>query len=307
MRRGIPVVRVPSDTGELIVRDGIIVCFFMRRSHADIAQAIWRALQVYLRAIPPEALGWYVNSDGDMAPLDDKGWEHLREKMFERPDWSAWNVSLADSPDCELGGYGFDYEGRRLGIPHFEPNPGATSVVSFSFPTEYLLEHGSAHQRALVLALGRELPFSFGYASLAFVSHPGLWFGVRRKLVALLERYPGLDLYQMNETSDVIGTGARGAYWLTFLGPSLLEQLGGREALREQLRYPEVTFEPMEGERLLVTLDEWPTAMDSEKGPPPAQYRALARLLEPYFCEEGSVLPPMTRDYMHRWLRRLCR
>ena len=179
--------------------------------------------------------------------------------------------------------------------------------MSFSFPTEYLLEHGPARLRALALEIGRELPFNFGYASLAFISHPGVWFGLRRKLLGHLERYLGLDLYLQIETSDVIGTGARGAYWLTFLGQPLLGQLGGTESLRDKLPFPEVTFEPMEGERLLLTLGEWPDALDTEKGPVPRQYRILAQLLEPYFPEEGSVLPPMTPGYMHRWLRRLCR
>lgn len=307
MRENIPVIRVPNDYGDLVVRDGIILCFFMRRSHVDVVHAVWRALQTYLRAIPHGAIGWYPNLDGDWLELDDKGWAHIREKMFEWPEAGAWNVFLAESPGSEPLGYSFDYAGRRIGIPHYERDGGATSAVYLSFPSEYLLEHGPAHLRALALDLGRELPFSFGYASLAFVSHPGSWYGVRKQLLGLLERYPGLDLYLLSETSTVLGTGARGAYWLTFLGPPLLEQLGGRIALREQLCFPEVTFESMEEERLLLTLGEWPEAMDTEKGPVPPQYRVLAQLLEPYFCEEGGVWPPMTREFMHRWLRRLCR
>ncbi|MCY1019694.1 DUF3396 domain-containing protein [Pyxidicoccus sp. MSG2] len=307
MRKAIPVIRIPSMRSDVEVRDGVILCFFMRCSHGDVASAMWRALQAYRRAISPNALNWYGADDGDTLPLDDKGWEHIRERMLERP-WAgaARHVSLAEATG-EAGGYHFNYDGRQLEHPLHWRKKGATSAVSFSFPTEYLLEHGPAHLRALALELGRELPFSFGYASLAFVSHPGLWHGVRKQLVGLLERYPGLDLYLLSETGNVIGTGARGAYWMTFLGPPLLNQLGGQEALREQLCFPEVTFEPMERERLLLTLGEWPEAMDTEKGPPPAQYRALARLLEPYLCEEGGLWPPMTREYMHHWLRRLCR
>ncbi|QSQ28216.1 DUF3396 domain-containing protein [Pyxidicoccus parkwayensis] len=278
----------------------------MRRTHADVAHAVWRALQIYLRAIPPGTIGWYANLDGDMAELDDKGWADIRETMFESPEAGAWHVSLAESPSCETGGYGFDYTGRRIGIPHYERDGGATSAVYLSFPTEYLLEHGPTRLRALALELGRELPFSFGYASLAFVSHPGNWYGVRRQLIPLLERYPGLDVYLLSETSTVIGTGARGAYWLTFLGQPLLDQLGGRVSLRERLCFPEVTFEPMEGERLLLTLGEWPEAMDRETGAVPRQYRALAQVLEPYLCDEGGQWPPITREFMHRWLRRLC-
>jgi hypothetical protein len=51
----------------------------------------------------------------------------------------------------------------------------------------------------------------------------------------MLQRYPGLDLYRLGDTSRRIGARARGAYWLTFLGPPLLGQLGGRVALRELL------------------------------------------------------------------------
>jgi hypothetical protein len=92
--------------------------------------------------------------------------------------------------------------GKRLGW--------AWGGVAFSFPTEYLLEHGPARLRALALDISRELPFSFGYASLAFVCPSGLWYAVRRELLGPLSRYLGLDLYQLEETSRVIGTRARG-------------------------------------------------------------------------------------------------
>jgi hypothetical protein len=58
------------------------------------------------------------------------------------------------------------------------------------------------------------------------------------------------------------------------------------------LAFPDITFEPVGGDRLLLTLGEWPEAMDTQKGAVPPQYRALARLLEPYFCEEGGDWPP---------------
>jgi len=305
MRENIPIIRVRSKSGALVARDGVILCFFMRRSHGEVVRAVWHALQTYLRAIPPRSLNWYVADDGDMLPLDDQGWEHNRKQILERPWGIEWLASLSEDPG-EAGGYHFEYGGRRLDDPIFSLDEGATSAVSFSFPTEYLLEHGPAHLRALALELGRELPFSFGYASLAFVSHPGSWYGVRRELLGLLDRYLGLDLYLLSETARVIGPRARGTYWLTFLGPRLLGQLGGTEGLRRHLSFPEVSFEPMEGERLLLTLGGGPDALDTEKGAPPPQYQALAHLLEPYFCEEGGDWPPMTRDFMHRWLRRLC-
>ncbi len=84
MRENIPVIRLRNKYGVLAARDGVVLCFFMRRSHQEVAPAIWQALQTYRRAIPPQSLGWYVSDDGDFPPLDDKSWEHIRWQILER-------------------------------------------------------------------------------------------------------------------------------------------------------------------------------------------------------------------------------
>jgi hypothetical protein len=63
----------------------------------------------------------------------------------------------------------------------------------------------------------------------------------------------------------------------------------------------------MEGERLLITLGEWPDAIDMEKQPHVPQYLALADLLEPFMYEERpGWFAPLNTENMRRWLRRLC-
>jgi hypothetical protein len=305
VRENVPVIRLRTDLGDVVARDGVVLCFFMRRSHHEVAPAVWRALQIYLRAIPPRSLNWYGSEDGDTLPLDDKGWEHIRWKMLDRPWGGEWLVELEET-DSEVGGYHFEYDGRKLDADLFCHDEDATSGVSFTFPTEYLLEHGPGHLRTLALELARELPFSFGYASLAVVSPHGMWYAARRELLPLLSRYLGLDLYRLGETSLIIGTRARGAYWLTFLGQPLLGQLGGPEALRLKLPFPDVSFQPLDGERLLITLTEWPEAIDTEKKFHPAQYLALAHLLEPFFCEERTGWFSLDKEQLRRWMRRLC-
>jgi hypothetical protein len=305
MRERIPVIRLRTDTGRLVARDGVILCFFMRRSHQEVAPAVWKALQTYLRAIPPRSLNWYGSDDGDTLPLDDKGWEYVRQQILERSWGAEWLVDLEEDASA-VGGYHFEYDGRKLDDPGFSHDENSTTGLTFSFPTEYLLEHGPAHLRSLALELARDLPFSFGYASLAFVAPHGLWYAARKDLIDPLSRYFGLDLYHLNDTSRVIGTRARGAYWLTFLGQPLLGQLGGIESMRHKLSFPDVSFHSLEGERLLLTLSEWPDAIDTTQKADFIQYRALANLLEPFLYEERTGWLSLDKDNMRRWLRRLC-
>jgi hypothetical protein len=305
MRGHFPVIRLRTDLGDVVARDGVVLCFFMHRSHGEVASAVWRALEIFRRDIPARALGWYTHPDGDILPLDDKGWEHIRKKMLERPSATACNIELQED-SSEAGGYHFEYRGRKLDAPIFSHDEDSTSALALSLPTEYLLEHGPAHLRALALEIARDLPFSFGYASLAIVSPHGMWYAARRELVPFLSRYLGLDFYHLDETSRIIGTRARGAYWLTFLGQPLLGQLGGAEALRQKLPFPDVSFQPLDDERLLLTLTEWPEAIDTDKVYHPVQYRELALLLEPFFCEERTGWFSLDKEQMRRWMRRLC-
>ncbi|MFY0573953.1 type VI immunity family protein [Cystobacter fuscus] len=300
-----PVVQVRGVYGHLTVRDGLVLCFFVRRRYPEIAQAVWLALQTYLRAIPSGSLGWYVDQQGDMQLLDEQGWMYINEKILNRPRNHACHVELLQF-DIGVEGYNFEYDGYQLDSQLLNDEKAACAIA-FSLPTEYLLDHGADKVRALALELSRDLPFSFGYASLAFVAPSGQWYSVRRELLPLLERYRGFDLYHLGTTSRVIGTGARGAYWLTFLGEPLLSQLGGLEVLRRELAFPEVSFEPLDGERLLLTLGEWPSPMDIRERISRPHFRALAQLLEPYFPEEKIGLTSLLENRnMARWLRRFC-
>jgi hypothetical protein len=310
MKERIPIIRVRTDKGCLVARDGLILCFFMRRSHEEVAPAVWQALQTYLHAIPPHALSWSVAHEGGFLPLDNERWEQLREEMLERPCRVSRTVQLQELRDG-AGGYNFEYYGRRLDAPLFARDENSTCAVSFTLPTEYLMEHGPSRVRTLALELARELPFSFGYASLALVAPTLDWYAARPTVRELRDRYPGLDVYDLEETSRVLGTRARGAYWLTFLGQPLRGQLGGLESLRQRLPFPEISFQPLDEERVLLTLGEWPEAIDTEKETPPPQLLALARLLEPFLYEEEVTSWFIKDDLegmrdMRRWIRRFC-
>ncbi|WP_375761572.1 type VI immunity family protein [Corallococcus exercitus] len=113
-----------------------------------------------------------------------------------------------------------------------------------------------------------------------------------------------MDLYHASAYSSIIGTQSLSPAWLTFLGQPLLGQLGGIDALRNALPFPEVSLLPMDGDRMLVTLDEWPAPIDTQREAIPPRYRALARLMEPFlFQYNGEELLPYQQD-VNRRIRR---
>ncbi|WNG32077.1 DUF3396 domain-containing protein [Cystobacter fuscus] len=282
----------------------------MRRSHEEVAPAVWRALQTYRRAIRPQTLSWYVASEGGFLPLDEERWEQARQEMLERPCRLSLSLQLQQHYD-DAGGYNFECHGRRLDAPLFSRDENTTCAVSFTLPTEYLMEQGPAQVRALALELARELPFSFGYASLALITPTLDWYAARETVRDLRDRYLGLDVYHLEQTSRVLGIRARGAYWLTFLGAPLLGQLGGHNSLRQRLTHPDISMQPLDDGSVLLTRSEWPEAIDTARNQRPSpQLLALAQLLEPFLYEEELTGWFFHDDRegmedMRRWIRRL--
>ena len=55
MKENIPVIRLLPDLGDdrPVARDGVVLSFYMRRSHKEVASAVWRALQAAHRPTGP--------------------------------------------------------------------------------------------------------------------------------------------------------------------------------------------------------------------------------------------------------------
>jgi hypothetical protein len=114
-----------------------------------------------------------------------------------------------------------------------EPHPPIYDVSYFEgmLPTEYLEEYGPATVRELMLDLASNLHFVSGHAGLSFDSLLGDVFFTPRIRTELL-RYPGISLNH-GSTPSWMGTRVDGVHWLNFLGPPVLQELGGVSALRD--------------------------------------------------------------------------
>jgi hypothetical protein len=280
-----PQIRVHAKHGALVAREGLNICFYMRRSHQEVAHGVRRALEEYLRAVGTQALDWYVDPEGDWQELDGQGWRVIQDKLGES---GGGVVRLYERPDA-VSRYWFEYRGRRLD----GNNPDSVSAVAFWLPTEYLDEHGPGRVRELALELGSELPFNSGHAGLAFN-----FLYLPPDFNSLALRYPGMDVLHLGAASEELGTRVRGAHWLTFLGQPVLGEL------RSRLASPDITVQEMEGERAVVTLGTWPEAGDTEQGQALPLHRELARVLEPWRHHERYRWREFSEEDMRRWQRR---
>jgi hypothetical protein len=293
-----PRIRLRDQEGFELIREGLSISFYMRHSHQVMVNAVLRSLEAYLRAVGPQALGWYLDEEGDPQPLDEHGWELTRRKLLER---QSPMIRLRDGSDND-NRYRFNYWGKNLQAPHVEHTPGAVSAATFWLPTEFLEEHGPGRVRELAMELAAPLPLCSGHGGLSFNAEYDL-VGVRRQVARYWLRYPGIDVFDSpSDHSWELGTRVRGPHWLTFLGQPVLGELGGAGGLRARLQSPGTTVQELEGDKVLITLGAWPEAGDTERGDTLPAYRELARVLEPWlFFEEDRRMLRQSEADTRRW------
>ncbi|WP_233582802.1 type VI immunity family protein [Corallococcus sp. CA053C] len=284
-----------------VLKEGVHVAFYMPGFHQEVAPAVMQSLERYLHALGPASLGWYVDNDGYWWSLSDKDEGFLRNQLM---DPRGARIEARGRPDS-VTGIGFSYVGHAFVTPLFAQNyPQAMCAVEFWLPTEFLEEQGAEAAHALTIELGRGLPFSSGHAGLSFET----WGWMEATTPVLREsslRHPGFDLPRPSALEMYLGSRrVRGPSWLNFLGPPILEELGGAEGLRARLHSPSTEVQALSLERAVVSLGREPEAGDLETGDTLPHYRELASVLEPWLYEHQGSWGALTKEEVRRWERR---
>lgn len=257
---------------------------------------VMRTLERYL-AVPGCTLGWYVDEESESRPLDDRAWARTRMRLM---DGSHARADLWDA-DVLSGGHGFYYRGNR---PGQDPSLAELCTMYVSFPTEYLEEHGPQHMTRLVIELSGELPIRSGNFGLALDQ---AWSDeALQKVKEYYFRYPGISLVSHLGSRPELGRGVNDISWLTFLGHSVLGELGGAAGLRARLHSPGTTVTELDGDRVMVRLGDWPEAGDLQQGQDLPAYRELARVLEPWLLRANPdwYRQLFSPEELRRWERR---
>jgi hypothetical protein len=296
-----PRIRLRDQEDFELMREGLSISFYMRHSHRELVENILQSLEAYVRAVGPQALGWYLDEEGEPQPLDERGWALTRKELRER---QFPIIRLRDGSDND-NRYRFNYWGKDLQAPHVAKNPGAVCTATFWLPTEFLEEHGPERVRELAMEWAAPLPLCSGHGGLSFNAEYSL-VGIRRQVARYWLRYPGIDVYDSpSDHSWDIGTRVRSPSWLTFLGQPVLGDLGGAEGLRARLHSRGTTVQELARDKVLITLGAWPEAGDTERGDTLPAYRELARVLEPWlFRDPDGRMLGQTEEDTRRWERR---
>lgn len=319
------------DGERLVVRDVLRIVYCMPHDHQELAAGIEHALGVYRRAVGEGPAGLTQSwEDGESIRLNSEEWEIVRASL--RPSPSRWffedvpetdlfyrqmsktqtdrSVLLTGGDQSDDNGYLFWYQAR---LPSRDPSRTGASLLRATLPTEYVEAHGPGHVRELAMEMASGLPLSSGHAGLALALHTARWHALPR-LKEELARYPGVDVPGVL-THWHLGDRVDGVHWLNFLGPSLLESLGGQASLRARLHSPGTTVQDVgTSGSAVVTLGAWPEAGDLSLGDNLPAYRELARVLEPCLEEfhprHATVWsgydsePAYSEEEVRRWWRR---
>jgi hypothetical protein len=237
-------------------------------------------------------------------------------RTFEWEPVSAQNAPaawLAQQPEepwkwnvCYHGGDAFDVASAvrfdALGIPYPERQ---LSYVDAMLPATWFAEHPEDDPVALVLRWAAALRPLHGTAGLAIATplDSKRQGAVARRVRAVAERLPGLEVDYALSHSLYLQRGIKSANWLTCLDDALLDRLGGADALRAALPA---------GLRLLgypggavLQAGSQPLAADEERGGSLEPYRQAARLLRPVQADYRGVFLGFDADETQEWLRRL--
>jgi hypothetical protein len=285
-----PRIRIHTGHGGIQIRDGIAISFYMAHAHQDIAQAVERALGIFRRVIAPVVLDHYLDREGYWIPLDERGQQYIRDE-FQNIDGA--DVHLVEDA-IGVSEHQFVYHGQ-FGTQEL-------STVTFWLPTEFMDAHGASQVHELALRLSSELPYVSGHAGLAFNANSSI-LGVGDRLYEDRLPYPGMDVPD-DGASWHLGLRVRGVHWMNFLGPPILTEAGGVEALRARLKSPGTTVQPQGEDRAVITLGPEPDAGDTSTPPVLPAYRELARVLEPWTYFHEKSRPSIDLEAQQRWERR---
>lgn len=284
--------------GRVAVRDGVLLCLFIREAHVTAADSVGKLFDRYVELVGAQSLRWYRAKD-DWKELTPRQQSRLRGLMTAATTRADVRVAVkgGEQADAEML-HGFDYWGDLAPSSANE----VASFVELRFATEWVTERGPLAFAAMAADLASCVRFSSGYASLAFQ----LEMQAGELLDTHAFRHPGMDVHANEYTSRNIGDRVRGAYWLTFVGPAALAQLGNTPTTLRKALGPEIAIDTI-GDGVMIRAGDELRPGDAKRGDDLPLTRKVARVLEPITLGKSIAFgfsPDDLEETFAAWQRR---
>ncbi|MER0240433.1 type VI immunity family protein [Fulvimarina sp. MAC8] len=301
-------------TGNALWRGGAFLELFFPDGHTLEQRRNMIAIWEEYFGIFRDKMSHYLENDGRRSKRIEAGTfpEHFRDVV----------ASLGEDQWFDGRLYGYMNEIRPGDPTHHVIGGGARgtigkprpSTISTYLPSRWLIEHREAYIEAVLRWCSRIKPLH-GMSGLSMVrdmnSPP---YSMRdTRAFPFLKRFPGLDYMDTAQFNLVTGgaRGIRGVNWLTILGETYVDELGGEAAITMGLgSQAEITVHRFNG-GVLIRSGDLPSLGDVNAGRFPEAYRPAAGLVKPIRFEDYSrkgyfrVPPPLDEvDETLKWVRR---
>ncbi|MHC4103657.1 MAG: type VI immunity family protein [Planctomycetota bacterium] len=292
-------------TGKVYVRNGVSLTFFLDQFVHECSDELTTVFDRFVESTPPNALKWaVVSATSDYwREVDAKVMKRMRDSLApagaRKRKFTAFRVN-------DFGGeapqYGFTLSDRDRDEEWID----SRNLVQMTFPLSIVNEEHVEDLWSLIAEFTALLKPVSGYCSPSLLPADSLLSAAFAKITNIALRHPGYDVAMNNMTQLHIGARVRGARWVTLLGHSPLEQLGGMTALRSALP-PEVEVRDV-ASIAMIRAGRTPEIGDKNKKLDTPLLRAVARIIEPItlFREVDllSYFANFDEDLLKSWERR---
>jgi hypothetical protein len=297
-------LRRKAEDGTLLVRENLVLAFFVQATLDDVAEGFRRGIELWLEYVPREVLSFgEVGASASerkaigqttlsrcLARLKSGGSPRgdLTYFMLQGPEEDNPSFRIEVSVHHEL-----DAQGHR------------SSLLEFRFPADDAAVASFEAVAALAENIAAVVPFDSGYLAPAVSwSYESDLYEASKVIGPLGLRHPGLDIHFNVSSSSGINRRCRGPYWITLVGPPALQTLGGLAKLEAALPGVKAI-----GNGAMITTGTQPAIGDVNRNDKLPELRKVAAVLEPvtFFGDNAirTYLFGRNDERFARWDRRL--
>lgn len=295
----------------VVAKPGISLTLYSSDNLENLMPAVAKILEAYTQFTPCGSLARQYQPPAEDDEYDSGTWPEftashlallLQELNTGAPADSdeGYSFLLTSSPDGEQAG---DFGMRFTGACADDQEEAELSCLRLDFPVEFL-QAGNAEPLVDFFDLAATLfPFCSGNGGLAFLHTYAYVQDAQAWINQRLPQYLGFDSAHVDAMRLCMAGKSPPAHWINYLNADLLQEVGGENAVRGQLK--ECELKRLGNGGLRIRGAQFPPLADVNRSCPDIGWLpSVARVLLPIRCDDGLFTGLADADAGQEWLAR---